>query len=207
MGTQRQAASGIGLGKLYGALWRHAEGSRHLVVAFIFLLVAAQTARLAIPYFFGNAVNDLQQGGNDGVPQAGIDMLWMLAFCILGWALHGPGRIIERFTALRVRERFVDVLYRKLMSLPMGWHETHHTGETIQRIGKADAALFDFSQNQFLYLQSVVGLIGPVVALCAISGVTGAVAMVGYAVLGLILYHLDRAMARLADTENRAERR
>ena len=207
MGTQRHAASGIGLGKLYGALWRHAEGSRHLVVAFIFLLVTAQAARLAIPYFFGNAVNDLQQGGNDGVPKAGIDMLWMLAFCILGWALHGPGRIIERFTALRVRERFVDVLYRKLMSLPMGWHETHHTGETIQRIGKADAALFDFSQNQFLYLQSVVGLIGPVVALCAISGVTGAVAMVGYAVLGLILYHLDRAMARLADTENRAERR
>ncbi|EWY36966.1 hypothetical protein N825_22910 [Skermanella stibiiresistens SB22] len=201
------SGSGLGLGKLYGALWRHAEGGRHLVVAFVVLLVAAQTARLAIPYFFGNAVNDLQKGGNEGVPQAAVDMLWMLGFSILGWALHGPGRVIERFTALRIRERFVDVLYRKLMSLPMGWHESHHTGDTIQRIGKADAALFDFSQNQFLYLQSVVGLIGPVVALCAISGVTGAVAMVGYAALGVILYHLDRAMARLADDENRAGRR
>ena len=76
MGTQRQAASGIGLGKLYGALWRHAEGSRHLVVAFIFLLVAAQAARLAIPYFFGNAVNDLQQGGNDGVRGDGFSRRW-----------------------------------------------------------------------------------------------------------------------------------
>jgi ABC-type multidrug transport system fused ATPase/permease subunit len=207
MRIQQRGASGTSLGKLYGALWRNAEGSRHLVVTFIFLLVVGQAARLAIPYFFGNAVNDLQRGGNDGVPQAGIDMLWMLGFCILGWALHGPGRIIERFTALRIRERFVDTLYRKLMSLPMGWHESHHTGETIQRISKADVALFDFSQNQFLYLQSVVSLVGPVVALCAISGATGVAAMAGYAMLGVILYHLDRAMARLADTENRAGRR
>ena len=100
---------------------------------------------------------------------AGWNMAMMFGACVLAWSMHGPGRVLERFMAIRIREKFADALYAKAVALPLRWHESHHTGETIQRIGKADAALFDFSQNQFLYLQSVVGLIGPVVAPCAPS--------------------------------------
>jgi len=196
-----------GLLRLYGALWQFAEGSRHLVVLFFALLIGAQLARLAVPYFFGQAVNALQDTRAQDIRAAGMALLLMLAAGVIGWLLHGPGRVVERFTALKIRERFSDAVYAKLMRLPMGWHETHHSGETIQRVGKANLALFGFAQNQWTYLRNAVGLFGPLVALFAISPPVGLAAVAAYAVLGTIVLRLDRTMARLIDDENVAERR
>ncbi|HYG86860.1 MAG TPA: ABC transporter transmembrane domain-containing protein [Azospirillum sp.] len=196
-----------GIPKLYGALWRFAAGCRHLVVTFFVLLLLAQVTRLAVPYFFGEAVNALQDTAAQDIEAAARALLLMLAAGMLGWLLHGPGRVVERFTALRIRERFANAVYGKLMRLPMGWHETHHSGDTIQRIGKANTALFGFAQNQYTYLQNIVGLFGPLVALFAISVPVGCAAVAAYAVLGAIVLRLDRTMARLVDDENRAERR
>ena len=196
-----------GLFRLYGALWQFAEGSRHLVVLFFALLIGAQLARLAVPYFFGQAVNALQDTRAQDIRAAGMALLLMLAAGVIGWLLHGPGRVVERFTALKIRERFSDAVYAKLMRLPMGWHETHHSGETIQRVGKANLALFGFAQNQWTYLRNAVGLFGPLVALFAISPPVGLAAVAAYAVLGTIVLRLDRTMARLIDDENVAERR
>nr|WP_246500592.1 ABC transporter ATP-binding protein [Azospirillum rugosum] len=196
-----------GLFRLYAALWRFAEGSRHLVVLFVALLVGAQLARLAVPYFFGQAVNALQDTRAQDIRAAGLALLLMLAAGVAGWLLHGPGRVVERFTALKIRERFSDAVYAKLMRLPMGWHETHHSGETIQRVGKANLALFGFAQNQWTYLRNAVGLFGPLVAVFAISPPVGAVAVAAYALLGAVVLRLDRTMAKLIDDENVAERR
>lgn len=196
-----------GLLRLYGALWHFAAGCRHLVILFFVLLIGAQLARLAVPYFFGMAVNALQDTRAQDIEAAARALLLMLGAGVVGWLLHGPGRVVERFTALRIRERFSDAVYAKLMRLPMGWHEAHHSGETIQRVGKANLALFGFAQNQWTYLRNAVGLFGPLVALFAISPPVGAAAIAAYAVLGLIVLRLDRTMAKLIDDENVAERR
>ncbi|WP_448192307.1 ABC transporter ATP-binding protein [Azospirillum sp. sgz301742] len=192
---------------LYRALWHFAAGSRRLVVTFFALLLGAQFARLAVPYFFGAAVNALQDTRAQDIRAATTALLLMLGAGVLGWLLHGPGRVVERFAALKIRERFSDAVYAQLMRLPMGWHETHHSGETIQRIGKANLALFSFAQHQYTYLQNLVGLFGPLAALFVISVPVGLAAIAAYAVLGAIVLRLDRTMARLIDDENRAERR
>ncbi|WP_431859147.1 ABC transporter ATP-binding protein [Azospirillum sp.] len=195
------------LARLYRAIWHFAAGSRHLVVAFFALLFGAQLARLAVPYFFGAAVNALQDTRAQDVRSATTALLLMLGAGVLGWLLHGPGRVVERFAALKIRERFSDAVYAKLMRLPMGWHEAHHSGETIQRIGKANLALFAFAQHQYTYLQNLVGLFGPLIALFVISAPVGLAAVAAYAVLGAIVLRLDRTMARLINDENSAERR
>ena len=43
-------------------------------------------------------------------------------------------------------------------------------------MGQSSNALFDFTQNQFVYLQSAVNLIGPVLALTLLSALAGAIA-------------------------------
>jgi ABC-type multidrug transport system fused ATPase/permease subunit len=201
------AAPRGGMLKLYGALWRYAAGSRHMVLGFFALLMGAQALRLAVPYFFGEAVNELQDTRAQDVAGAAAALGLMLGAGVLAWLLHGPGRVIERFTSLRIRERFADAVYGKLMRLPLGWHETHHSGDTIQRVGKANGALFGFAQNQYTYLQNAVGLFGPLVALFLISVPVGVAAVFAYALVGLVVLRLDRAMARLIEAENRAERR
>ena len=196
-----------GLKGLYATFWRHTAGSRGLLGAFLTLLLLAQIVRLAIPYLFGEAVNALQTSGAQDLGTAGWYMALMMGAAVLGWAMHGPGRVMERFVALRVRGRFADALYARLMALPLVWHDRNHTGETIQRMSKATAALFGFSQHQFIYLQNLVNLLGPIAALCVISAMTGAAALAGYAALAVLLVWFDGTMVRLLTEENRRERR
>jgi hypothetical protein len=47
-----------------------------------------------------------------------------------------------------------------------------------------------------------VSVVGPVVALTAISPATGACTLVGYGAIGLVLLRFDRTMVRLVREEN-----
>lgn len=206
------AGSRSGLRRLYGVLWHYAEGIRHQVVAFLALLFLAQAVRLSVPYFFGQAANALQTSGIQGaagqdVAAAAWNIGMMVAACALGWALHGPGRVIERFTAIRLRERFADDLYARAVALPMRWHDSHHSGETIQRMTKASGALFGFAQHQFVYLQNMISVAGPIVALFFLSTAAGMAALAGYGLIGLILARFDAVMVGLVRKENAAEGR
>src|SRR5256885_4106361 len=193
--------------KLYATLWRHAEGRRAKVVFFVVLLVMAQVVRLTIPWFFGEAVNALQAQGMEGITRARNDLLLMLAAVGVAWTMHGPARIVERFTALVVRERFADALHAKALALPVRWHEQHHSGDTLHRMTRATSSLSSFAQSQFIYLQNTVSVVGPIVALFLVSRATGAAAMAGYAAVGYFVVRLDAVMVRLVREENRAERR
>src|SRR5712671_1774338 len=193
--------------KLYKTLWRHAEGRRGRVVVFVVLLITAQLVRLTIPWFFGEAVNALQLKGMDGIRQARNDLLLMLAAVGVAWTMHGPARIVERFTALVVRERFADALHAKALALPVRWHEQHHSGETLHRMTRATSSLASFAQSQFIYLQNTVSVLGPIAALYVVSRPTGAAAMAGYAAIAYFVVRIDSVMVRLVREENRAERR
>ncbi len=193
--------------RLYATLWRHAEGRRRHVVLFVLLLVTAQIVRLTIPWFFGQAVDALQRSGIDGIREARNDLLLMLAAVGLAWTMHGPARILERFTALVVRERFADALHAKALALPVRWHEQHHSGETLHRMTRATASLASFAQSQFIYLQNTVSVVGPIAALFVISRATGGAALAGYAAVAWFVVRIDALMVELVREENRADRR
>lgn len=177
-----------------------------MVVALVFL-VTAQVVRIMIPWLFGCAVNALQTQGAAGIQRAGWYLLAMLIAALVAWAMHGPARIAERNTALYARERLADALFGRLLALPLRWHEQHHTGDVLHRLQKTTSALFGFAQSQFIYLQNIVSVVGPIVALFALSATTGGVALAGYAVIGYALMRFDRVMVRLVREENAAERR
>ncbi|MCR6632495.1 MAG: ABC transporter ATP-binding protein/permease [Magnetospirillum sp.] len=196
-----------GIARLYRTLWAYAAGHRPRLVAFLSLLFAAQAVRLAIPYYFGLAVNDLQQSSGQDLAQAGRHVALATGAVVLGWLLHGPARVMERFLAVTVRERFADSLYAQAANLPLSWHEGRHTGDVATRMSKAVTALFGFSQHQFVYLQNVVSLVGPLAAIAMISWTTGTAAVLAYVFIFILLVRFDRVMVRLIRDENAAERR
>jgi ATP-binding cassette, subfamily B, bacterial len=191
---------------LYRDLWRLVRGERRVFVGAVLLLISAQVTLLSVPYVSGRALNALQLQGVDGLREAG---LWLaLALLVAGgsWVLHGPGRILERRAALTVRKRMSASLTEQLFSLPLGWHESHHSASTAHRVQQSTHALSGFAQSQYVYLNSAVRLIGPLIALWCIQPVVGYAAALG---LALILYSVvgfDRAMLELAHQENDAER-
>lgn len=196
----------VGLGALYGALWQHAAGARHLLLFAFLLLLASQLFKLAVPWLAGNAINLIQSGGLEAMTEAARWLAMVFAAIVASWLLHGPGRILERNAALKVRERLSALLVGRLLAAPLAWHERHHSGETTHRVQQSTGALYDFAQSQFIYLQNTVRLVGPIVALWLISPLVGAVATLGYGLIGLLITRFDRVMMRIAVDENRAER-
>jgi ABC-type multidrug transport system fused ATPase/permease subunit len=196
-----------GLVGLFRAFWRYAEGKRRRSIASSTLLIGSQLVKLCIPWLAAQAVNTIQTSGLQNLEHVGWLMAAILFTSVLSWALHGPGRVIERSGGIQVRSNLADGIYKRLSNLPLAWHESHHSGETLHRVDKTTHALYDFAQNQFIYLQNFVNMAGPVVALSLLSGATGLLALAGYAVIGYVIVRFDRVLMRLIEKQNSAERR
>ena len=192
---------------LYRDLWRLLHGERHVFVSAVLLLVAAQAVLLAVPVISGHALNALQLHGRDGLREAGLWLSAVLGVALASWALHGPARILERRAALTVRRRMSAALIERLFALPLSWHSENHSGATAHRIQQSTLALSGFAQSQFIYLNSAVRLIGPLIALWWVEPPIGYAALGGFAVITFSVVGFDRAMLRLANEENHAERR
>lgn len=209
MHEQSAADSSVTRGPLflYRELWRFTAGKRAMLLGSMALLVAAQVVLLLIPYISGKAINALQLQGGQALREAGWWLLAGLGVAAGSWLLHGPGRVLERNVALAVRKRLATSLVEKLLELPMSWHESNHSAATAHRVQQSTNALSGFAQSQFIYLNSAVRLVGPIVALWWIEPFVGAAAMLGFTIISVSVLSFDRAMIRLARRENDAERR
>ncbi len=192
---------------LYKELWQQAKGYRAKLLAAMALLVGAQCILLAVPFLAGKAINALQTHGGAGLADAGLWLALVLGATAASWLLHGPGRVLERNVSLAVRRRIATTLTERLLALPLSWHEANHSGASAHRVQQSSNAIAGFAQSQFIYLNSAVRLIGPVVALWLIQPSVGIAAVVGFCIICLCVIGFDRAMIRLAHQENDAERR
>lgn len=201
------AARNSGILYLYRELWAQSYGQRRMLIGAMTLLIGAQCVLLAVPYLAGHAINALQARGANGLREAGLWLSLVVAATAGSWLLHGPGRILERNVALTVRRRIATALTQRLLILPLSWHEAHHSGATAHRVQQSSHALAAFAQSQFIYLNSAVRLVGPVVALWWLQPIVGVTALAGLCVICVSVIGFDRAMIRLAHAENDAERR
>ena len=192
---------------LYRNVWRHAAGTRLALVGSMLLLVASQLVKLSVPWCAAQAIDALQGGGPRMLSHALGWVAGVLGAYVGCWMLHGPGRVLERTVGMRVRESLSDMLYARLAKAPLSWHESHHSSEMQQRAGQATGALYDFAQNQFVYLQSVVNFVGPLGALALLSPGLGFAAFSGYLLLAVLSTRFDKALMRLTTREMDLERR
>ncbi|MEN3355680.1 MAG: ATP-binding cassette, subfamily bacterial [Betaproteobacteria bacterium] len=207
MNRTAHAIDSPGLLGLYRAFWHYAEGARLQVVASSTLLIGSQLSRLTIPWLTAQAINAIQVSGAGSARDAALLVVLILLATVVSWMMHGPGRIIERTVAVRVRQHLADRLYKRISELPLAWHEAHHSGETLHRIQKTTLALYDFAGSQFIYLQNLVNLIGPIAALMLLSTATGSLALAGFLVVGVVIVRFDKVLMTLVRTQNEAERR
>lgn len=191
---------------LYRELWRLIRGSRLSFLAAVLLLTAAQLILLTVPYLSGRAVNALQLHGWAGMHEAGLWLTLVLIATASSWVVHGPGRILERNAALLVRRRMSAMLIERLCSLPLAWHEAHHSGAITHRVQQSTRALCDFTESQYVYINSAVRIVGPLLALLLIQPVVGLAAALGFLLLSVAVLAFDRALIRLAHEENARER-
>ena len=194
------------LKRLYAHVWRFAAGARRTYLFALLLLVGSQALKLLAPWLAAQAINTLQTGGPDALRRAGFFTAAIFLLYAVAWSMHGPGRILERNVALRVRAGVSDALYGKLVNLPLAWHEVYHSGEVQHRAQQASRALAQFTETQFIYLQNFVNVMGPLIALWLIDRDIGGAAAVGFVLIALVIVGFDRRLMDIARRENEAER-
>jgi len=193
--------------QLYRHVWRHADGARARMATALAMLGGSQFLKLAMPWMAAQAINSIQVAGSGGLRAAGLWIAGILGLQLAVWSVHGPARVMERNVALRVRRSVADGLYDRLSRAPLPWHEARHSGDLQHRVNQASGALAAFTESQFIYLQNLINLAGPLVALALLSTLTGGLAFVGFLLTATMIVRFDGALMRLAAAENQAHRR
>ena len=107
---------------LYRELWHHAAGARGRLLLASAMLVASQIVKLAVPWLAAQAIDTLQHAsGTDGLRGCLPWVAAVIGVYVACWLLHGPGRVIERSVAIRVRRSLGDALQRRLSEAPLAW--------------------------------------------------------------------------------------
>lgn len=194
---------------LASALWRYAGSKRSLVVVYTLMFITANVIWLFEPYLIGKLLNELQMAAVSGASSR--DIITYLALIVLlsggFWVFHGPARYLERMIAFDIRVAFKDHLFSTVTSLPLQWQKTHHSGQTINRIGKATNSLFDFSQNGYQLIEMVVRPIGALVALTLILPMATVLTMGAMVFSCVLVFFFDRVLLPLYVKVNEKEHR
>ncbi len=143
--------------------WEYAESDRYKLIICYGLHLLSISGRLLQPFAFGMAINVLQEQGLDDLRPV---YMW-LGIYVLGFFIfqifHHTGRYFEVTTAIRNQQRFNNLVYQKLCSLPMKWHRDHHSGDTVNRIKGGGEALKEFSFRQSTYMDLILSSVVPIV--------------------------------------------
>lgn len=189
---------------LLGTAWHYAREERRRY-AFTYALFTVSNLVVSLtPILWGWFVNKLQTEGAEALRSAWIYAGAYFAIHLINWSCHYPARLMERDLAFRLSRNMLDELYHRIVHLPVGWHQEHHSGNTINRVRKAYEALRNFFDFGFAYFQTLTKMIFSLAALVYFSPLFGGLAIFfGAGVIAIILYFDKPFIAASTETNER----
>lgn len=179
--------------------WRYAGKRRPVLVIYTLMFIASMSVELIEPYVIGKIINSVQTGVNAAsISPARLwtdisSNLYLYFFLkLIFWTIHGPARVIERYTAFHVAAAYKKHLFSTVTQLSVQWHRQHHSGESIDKIYRATLALRTFLENSFQVIYMTMRLIGPLAVLFFINPLAGWIGLLtaGVAFANIYLWDL-----------------
>ncbi|MDE1900855.1 MAG: ABC transporter ATP-binding protein [Alphaproteobacteria bacterium] len=186
-------------------VWRYAGDQRRALALAYGLFLAANIALAFQPVILAQLIDTAQRGGANFLPHIVALSVLYGGISFVFWGLHGPARVIERRAAFQASRRFVAMLYQTVTELPLRWHQDHHSGNTINRIRKAEKALFTFGQAQFVPLQIIVRFTASTAMLALFSPWVAAISVAASLAILAVVRHFDKTLIPLVKKTNDAE--
>jgi ATP-binding cassette subfamily B protein len=186
-------------------VWRYAGERRPYVLLDYALLFIAYTILSFQPMVLGQIIDAAQRGDADALNNV---LIWSAVYAstILGfWLFNFPARVIEQHVAFFATHAFYRTFYRIVTEMPLRWHRDHHSGEVINRIGKAGSALSAFAQGQFIYFQMGVRFIVGIGALAFYLPWVAAASFISSAIIIVTINRFDRVIMPLVKKTNEGE--
>lgn len=188
-------------------VWSQATGYRSWVVAYLLMFLAAQLISICEPWVIGRLLNAVQIGGAKATV---LHAVYFYAGCYLAiqtffWLFHGPARVMERWVAFQLRSRYKARLFQQASQLTLQWHRDNHSGETIDKINRATAALYEFTGNSFMLVYMFLRLTSAHVLLFSVVPFAGIAALVTTCIAFALIFRFDRVLSEQYETLNTKE--
>jgi len=196
------------LAYLVRQMWKYSEGNKKRVVLFWGLCVIAISLDLFLqPLIWAKIIDTVSK---EGIQEGNIQTLLTLLFAtviveLASWSFHGPSRVMEIFNAFQVRVNYRKYLLRGIMNLPLEWHVDHHSGDTIDKVGRGATALYSFSEQTFQVVYAIVRLIGSYAVLVYFSPSSGGIVLVMILITMWITMRFDRIIVKQYEELNKKE--
>lgn len=187
---------------LIRAVWKHSKPWHFTIVGYYCAYIVAQTFLSLGPYAFGRTIDVLQHFSNGRLHEV---VGWLSASAgvlLLFWMFHGPARVKERDVAMKIQQALREKLYQQLTSLPLKWHQDHHSGNIISRLNRATTALSRFASDQFIYIETIIKFMVSTFFLLWISIPVGLLSLLSCTISIVIVLLFDRKLIALYTEEN-----
>ena len=185
--------------------WEYAGEDRWKLILFSILHSLSFCGMLLQPYAFGRAINALQIHGVENIePTARWLGLYLTGFFVFE-LFHRLGQYFVVTTAYRIRQRFVNAMFKRLYNLPLKWHVDHHSGEVVSRVNTAGQSLRNFTFSISNYLESLFLSIGPIIFLVSISWQVALISFVFTLVNLLVVEAMNKKIQKIMHRQNEAE--
>lgn len=177
-------------------LWRFSQGMHKLIVLYIVMFVLANLVQLTSPLIFGAVITEIQDRELTGDDFTHLAFLLSLLFVqtLVFWALHGPGRVLERVVAFHTEINYRRYLLGGVLDLGLAWHGENDSGNTIDKVNKAGEGISEFSQNVFQVIQIISKLLGTTAFLMWISPWIGLSVFVFVLITFLVVFQFDKRL-------------
>ncbi len=174
-------------------LWVYSKGNRKKVILFFSLFILANTVAFFEPFVVAKILDTIQIQGvtRDNLPFILLLSSGIIALDVGFWLFHGPARVLENNNAFLARANYKMELLRGTLDLPAAWHTDHHSGDTIDKIEKGTAALYDFGSHTFELISSISKLVSSFLILSYFDLQAGVVVTVMVIVTIVIILKCD----------------
>jgi len=189
----------------FKTIWDSVKGMRLKFVITYAMFVVGNLILMLEPYFIGKFIDAIQQGGEHLIRNAAIYLGLLVSMEFSFWIFHGPARVMERLTAFKLAKNFSEKLFRIVTKLPLKWHKDHHSGDTIDKVNKATKALKEFTEEGYVYIESIIRVTASVFAIIVIMGWDGALVFAFGALAITIIFKFDRALTKMLTKINKRE--
>jgi ATP-binding cassette subfamily B protein len=193
---------------LFSQMWRYSAGNRHIVVLYFLMYIVAGAASLfGFPWVWATLIDIVQK---QGITAANLHhvllfLLFPLTIQLVFWAIHGPARVLENTNAFKVRANYRKYLLKGIMTLPMEWQTSHHSGDIVDKVEKGTRAMYEFSSQSFEVIYALLQFVVSFAVLAWFSSSSG-FAMLGMVVLAIsVTLRFDRILVAHYKDLNRAE--
>jgi len=187
---------------LFRKMWKYSD--RPQVVLYLVLSVFANIIWLLEPAVVAYILNIIQSEGVNGQNLTTILLLLLLlvGFTILGWVFHGPSRLIENKNAFLVNKNYKKYLLDGVMSLPVGWHTDHHSGDTIDKVEKGTQALYQYSRGTFELVGNILRLVVGFIVLAVFNVHSTYILVILITLTTVLITRFDRVLVMQYDKLN-----